>query len=178
MPSFGDEISRLTPHLRRFARALVRGHATQVADDLVQETVVLAMRAERVARGTHLTAWCFAALMRLHRLRHPSASTGPLSDRSGRPANGGPASPTLAFLPRAIAKLDALSLDDREVLLLAALVGMTYAQIAETLHVTRETVLARLTHARRHLDRIDAGASSGLDASGRRRPTGHLRLVK
>ena len=51
MPSFGDDIGRLIPHLRRLARALVRGHSPQAADDLVQETVVLAMRAERVVRG-------------------------------------------------------------------------------------------------------------------------------
>ena len=51
MPGFADDIGKLTPHLRRFARALVRGHAAAAADDLVQETVVLAGRTALPKRG-------------------------------------------------------------------------------------------------------------------------------
>lgn len=180
MPSFGDEISRLIPHLRRLARALVSDHSVQTADDLVQETVVLAMRAERVARGSNLTAWCFATLLRVHRHRRP-ASTSPrptdTRDRTTGEARGAAAG-TLTFLPKSIAKLDALALDDREVLLLASLVGMNYAQIAETLHLTHETVMTRLSRARRQLERPDTVSASRADPLGRPRQIPHLRLVK
>lgn len=184
MPSFGDDIGRLIPHLRRFARALVREHSPQVADDLVQETVVMAMRAERVARGSNLTSWCFAALMRVHRLREPSIMSAHDSGALGVAASGGRGATgsTLPLLPKDIARLDLLPLDEREVLLLAALVGMNYAQIADTLHVPLAAVMARLGQARNRLARADR--SVGPNQSRRSAPVGktraahHLRLVK
>ena len=183
MPLFADDIARLIPHLRRFARALVCGHAVQTADDLVQETVVLAMRAERIACGSNLTTWCFSTLMRVHRLRdhavahaddRPAAVSGPAS----RPDTAVP------FMPKPIARLDMLSLDCREVLLLTVLVGMTYAQIAETLHITVDTVMHRLDLARALLAKAERGAAPvshplAAHAAGRpQREARHLRVVK
>ncbi len=185
MPSFGDDIGRLIPHLRRLARALVRGHSQQAADDLVQETVVLAMRAERVVRGSNLTSWCFAALIRVHRLREPTmmslhdSGAMEVAARGGRGASGS----ALPSLPKDIARLDILPLDEREVLLLAALVGMSYAQIADTLHVPLATVMTRLSQARGRLSRAsrppavdDRGYRSVSPASPR--TAHHLRVVK
>ena len=51
MPGCADDIGKLVPHLRRFARALVRGHGAQAADDLVQETVVAAMKTDGQKHG-------------------------------------------------------------------------------------------------------------------------------
>lgn len=170
MPSFGDELSRLVPHMRRFARALVRGHTAQVADDLVQKTVVLAMRAERMARGPGLRAWCFSSLMRVHRQWEQS-----LPSHAGAAPSAGAAAgaETLAFMPREIARLDALPLESREVLLLIVLVGMNYAQAAETLHVGIETVMARLDTARHILAR-----GQRLPASGRAGAAGSQRTAR
>lgn len=185
MPSFGDDIGRLIPHLRRLARALVRGHSAQAADDLVQETVVLAMRAERVVRGSNLTSWCFAALIRVHRLREPAmmsvhdSGAVEVAARGGRGASGS-AGPSL---PKDIALLDVLPLDEREVLLLAALVGMNYAQIADTLHVPLSTVMSRLGQARGRLAKASQPPSANdrgyrsAQAPGTR-TAHHLRVVK
>ena len=184
MPVFADDIARLIPSMRRFARALVSGHSVQSADDLVQETVVLAMRAERLASGSNLAAWCFSTLMRVHRLREASmmSAVGAVSASPGPAANRGASA--VPFLPKPIARLDVLSLDCREVLLLAVLVGMTYAEIAETLHITPDTVIHRLELARGLMAKADrAGAPPQLQkrVGGPDRPPRqphHLRLVK
>ena len=183
MPVFADDIARLIPHMRRFARALVTGHSVQSADDLVQETVVLAMRAERIASGSNFSAWCFSTLMRVHRLREASmmSAVGAGSTSSAPAASRG--APAVPFLPKPIARLDVLSLECREVLLLAVLVGMTYAQIAETLHITPDTVIHRLDLARGLLAKADrTGAPTQIQRVGGpekplRQPH-HLRLVK
>ena len=172
MPGFADDLGKLTPHLRRFARALVRGNAAQAADDLVQETMVLASRADLPKRGPTLTVWCFATLLRLNRLRNrvPVSATGP----SGAP---------LPFLPKDVLRLDALPLDLREVLLLTALAGLGYLQVAEILDIDVDLVLTRLTQARDLLYRAgDAGSANRRRASAERArhagPASHLRLVK
>ncbi len=182
MPGFADDITRLIPHMRRFARALVRGHSVHVADDLVQETVVLAMRAERLARGPDLTNWCFSTLMRVHRLRECTATAQGEAQATEVAAQGGSngrAPAAVSFLPKDIARLDHLSVDEREVLLLATLVGMSYGQIAITLHVTLDTVMIRLDQARHHLARtVRAALAAGQGAGRQGRPANHLRLVK
>ena len=171
MPGFADDIGKLTPHLRRIARALVPGHGSQAADDLVQETIVLAGRSDLPKRGPVLAIWCFASLVRLNRLRA----------RTPRPAVAG-AEP-LSFLPKDVLRLDTLSLDHREVLLLTVLAGLSYAQVAEVLGIDLALAIDRLTEARDALARIDgegAGRSGRDTGDGRRHPAGstHLRLVK
>ena len=177
MPGCADEIGKLVPHLRRFARALVCGHGAQAADDLVQDTVVAAMRTDSPKRGPALISWSFAALIRFNRLRQrQSASATPGTEPAG---SGAP----LAFLPKEILRLDALSLDHREVLLLTVLAGMSYAQVAEILKTDVDAVFTRLTQARDLLAK-----TGGADMGGRRGPPGeraraagatpHLRLVK
>ena len=174
MPGFADDIGKLVPHLRRFARALVRGHGTQAADDLVQETVVLAMRTDSPKRGPALISWCFGSLIRFNRLRQRQGSSV---------AEPGGSDTTLAFLPKDILRLDALSLDHREVLLLTVLAGMSYAQVAEIMRTDVDSVFTRLTQARDLLAK-----AGGADMGGWRGPAGergrssstapHLRLVK
>ncbi len=174
MPGFADDIGKLTPHLRRFARALVRGHGAQAADDLVQETVVLASRADLPKRGPTLMSWCFAALVRLNRVHqrpHGAAATEP------------PADTPLPFLPKEVLRLDALSLDHREVLLLTVLAGMTYPQVADILNIDVDLVFARLTQARDLLAKANGadfgGRRGAINDRGRQAGgTPHLRLVK
>jgi DNA-directed RNA polymerase specialized sigma24 family protein len=172
MPGFADDLGKLTPHLRRFARALVRGHSASAADDLVQETIVLASRADLPKRGPTLAVWCFAALVRLNRMRN-RAPIAPAGVEGG----GAP----LPFLPKDILRLDALPLEFREVLLLTALAGLAYGQAADVLDVDVSIVFSRLTRARDLLMKSDQ-AAGGRDARTGERIRGggsaHLRLVK
>lgn len=173
MPGFADDLGRLTPHLRRFARALVRGHSACAADDLVQETIVLASRADLPKRGPTLAVWCFAALVRLNRARN-RAPIAPAGVEGG----GAP----LPFMPKDILRLDALPLEFREVLLLTALAGLAYGQVADVLDIDVSIVFSRLTRARDLLVKSDH-AAVGRDARvGERIRAGggpsHLRVVK
>jgi RNA polymerase sigma-70 factor, ECF subfamily len=52
--------------LRRYARALTR--EVEVADDLVQDTIVSALRAEHLFHGEDVRAWMYAILTNLNRL--------------------------------------------------------------------------------------------------------------
>ena len=57
-----DDILPLAPHLRGYARALTAGNV-EFADDLVQDTVMLALQAwKRFTPGTSLKAWLFQIL--------------------------------------------------------------------------------------------------------------------
>ncbi len=173
MPGFADDLGKLTPHLRRFARALVRGHSACAADDLVQETIVLASRSDLPKRGPALAAWCFAALVRLNRLRN-RAPVAPAGVEGG----GAP----LPFLPKDMLRLDALPLEFREVLLLTGLAGLAYGQVADVLDIDVSIVFSRLTRARDLLAKSDH-AAGGRDARVGERIRGsggspHLRLVK
>ena len=86
--------------------------------------------------------------------------------RGGRVAAGS----ALPSLPKDIARLDVLPLDEREVLLLAALVGMSYAQIADTLHVPLSTVMSRLGQARAALPKRADHCPPAIAALALRRP--------
>ena len=171
MPGFADDLGTLTPHLRRFARALVRGHSPCAADDLVQETIVLASRSDLPRRGPGLAVWCFAALVRLNRLRNRA----PVS-AAGVEGGGAP----LPFLPKDILRLDALPLEFREVLLLTALSGLAYDQVGEVLDIDSALVFSRLTRARDLLVKADHAAGGREARVGERARGGanHLRLVK
>lgn len=55
---FRDDLLRLLPHLRRFARAITRG--ADQTDDLVQETLLRAWQSKDHYRpGSNLKAWAF-----------------------------------------------------------------------------------------------------------------------
>src|ERR671926_1801420 len=74
------EILPLLPHLRGYARGLTGGDA-QAADDLVQDTVVLALQAwDSFTPGTNLKAWLFRILHNRHHTirdrRHRRAEVG------------------------------------------------------------------------------------------------------
>ena len=141
-------IEPLIPALRRFARALSRDAET--ADDLVQDTLVRALRAEHLFHGGDLRTWTFTILLNLDRNRRRSLSRRPVlaaiedvdpaaepgSDGTGRDIERG-----LAFLPA----------EQREVLLLVALEGMSYREAADVQGVPIGTVMSRLSRARNTL---------------------------
>jgi RNA polymerase sigma-70 factor, ECF subfamily len=135
----------LIPALRRFARALSRDAET--ADDLVQDTLVRALRAEHLFHGGDLRTWLFTILLNLDRNRRRGLSrrphlavvedvdppAAPTSDGTGRDIQRG-----LALLPS----------EQREVLLLVTLEGMSYREAADVQGVPIGTVMSRLSRAR------------------------------
>ena len=162
-----NELEEHIPHLRRYARALARNR--DIADDLVQETLLRALDAELRWRGGNLRVWLFTILTNLNRnrlralvRRAPHDGLEAVDAALPTPATNGEG--------RDIARaLDSISTDQREVLLLVALEGLSYADCARTLAVPIGTVMSRLSRARvafKHA--LDNGKPSGA----------HLRLVK
>lgn len=145
MSTFRHSIESCIPALRRYGRALTRDAET--ADDLVQDTLVRALRSEHLFHGGDVRAWLFTILTNLNRNRLRSLarrpSTGQLdendaADLAGPEAGG-----------RDIERALALLVDDqRQALLLVTLEGLSYREIAEVQGVPIGTVMSRLARAR------------------------------
>ena len=150
MAGVRDGLAGLIPSLRRLARALT--HDRDTADDLVQDTLARALTHESLWRGGSLKAWAVTILLNQHRNRQRALSrrgrTDPLDE--ARIAGGLPASTDVEL--KAIERGLALLPDEqREVLLLVALEGLTYKEAADALGIPIGTVMSRLSRARASL---------------------------
>ena len=170
------------PRLRAFARSLTNGDR-QLADDLVQDTVVNALRAQRqFTPGTNLEAWLFAILRnrfrslvgrRRNRLEQPQDDeelervfwTPPAQD----------AVIEIAAFRRAFRDL---APSHREVLVLVGVHGLSYERVAEICGCQIGTVKSRINRARTVLKAkllgedaaAPAGQSKGTERRRRRLP--------
>jgi len=177
--SVRDELSQMTPRLRRFARALTQASpaASDTADELVHATFMRILECGLSERKSDLVMQVFSLLTQLHReSQHhlPSEIAEAASAGDLRGEDGLARVSSSAMLPKGLtAALAGLRLDEREALLLVALEGFSYAQAARILHVSRSGLLARLGRARVKLS--EALADTPTQPSARRM---HLRLVK
>ena len=168
MPDLRGQLSEEIPRLRRFARALTRDRET--ADDLVQDTLVRALRAETRWAGTNLRVWLFTILANLNRNRlrglarkAPHADLDEADDGHSVPATSGESGDI-------IRALDALSAEHREVIILVGVEGLSYDECAEALAIPVGTVMSRLFRARTLLrERLNASDPGGPP---------HLRVIK
>jgi RNA polymerase sigma-70 factor (ECF subfamily) len=147
MSAFRDDVESMIPALRRYARALTRD--VDIADDLVQDTLVRALRSERLFLGGDLRSWLYTILTNLNRNRRRSLARRPqfaplqntTADASGTEAEGRDIARALATLVE----------DQRSVLLLVMLEGLSYREVAEIQGVPIGTVMSRLARARAHV---------------------------
>lgn len=145
MSGFRQDIQATIPALRRYARALARDRET--ADDLVQDTLVRALRSEHLFHGGDIRSWLYTILTNLNRNRLRSLSRRPSltpiedADAPGMPGPeaGG------RDIERALATLVE---DQRVALLLVVLEGLSYREVAEVQGVPIGTVMSRLARAR------------------------------
>lgn len=145
MATFRQSVEVTIPALRRYARALTRD--ADLADDLVQDTLVRALRSEHLFHGGDVRSWMYTILTNLNRNRLRSLSRRPpmasiddndAPDMSG-PEGGG------RDIERALATLVE---DQRHALLLVVLEGLSYREVAEVQGVPIGTVMSRLARAR------------------------------
>src|SRR3954463_10777145 len=73
---FRTDVEAAIPALRRYARALTRNADT--ADDLVQDTLVRALRSEHLFHGGDIRSWLYTILTNLNRNRLRSLARRPL----------------------------------------------------------------------------------------------------
>jgi RNA polymerase sigma-70 factor (ECF subfamily) len=150
---FAQMVELAIPALRRYARALTRDR--DIADDIVQETLVRALRSEHLFQGTDARAWLYTILTNLNRNRLRSLARRPPLSPIQENDVCDLAGPELGIrdIDRAIA---ALAEDQRSALLLVVLEGLTYREVAEVQGVPIGTVMSRMARARAqiktHLD--------------------------
>jgi RNA polymerase sigma-70 factor, ECF subfamily len=163
----GDDLVAQLPHLRAFARSLVGGDRPHLADDLVQDTVVLALRSwEQFTPGTDLKAWLFRILHNrcrsVHRRKHVASEVHveDLEHRATVPAAQEGRLELAAFK----AAFAALGPAHREVLVLAGVHGLPYERIAEVCGCELGTVKSRTNRARNLLKAMLLGEGGSLKA--------------
>ncbi|HVG51450.1 MAG TPA: sigma-70 family RNA polymerase sigma factor [Xanthobacteraceae bacterium] len=145
MTSFGQRVEAAIPALRRYARALT--HDADLADDLVQDTLVRALRSEHLFAGEEVRSWLYTIMTNLNRNRKRSLARrppiAPLGDDDA--ADASDSSAGLRDIERALASLGE---DQRAALLLVTLEGLSYRETAEVQGVAIGTVMSRLARAR------------------------------
>jgi RNA polymerase sigma-70 factor (ECF subfamily) len=104
MSAFRQSVEAMIPALRRYARALARD--ADIADDLVQDTLVRALRSERLFLGGDVRSWLYTILTNLNKNRRRSLARRPQfmplldnnPDASGTEAEGRDIARALATL--------------------------------------------------------------------------------
>jgi len=148
MIAFRPSVEAMIPALRRYARALTRD--ADIADDLVQDTLVRALRSEKLFHGGDIRSWLYTILTNLNRNRRRSLARRPsisqLNEDDEPSANGTEAEGR--DIERA---LFGLVEEQRSALLLVMLEGLTYREVADIQGVPIGTVMSRLARARAHI---------------------------
>ena len=145
MSVFAKDLEAAIPALRRYARALTRD--AEIADDLVQDTLVRALRSQHLFHGGEVRSWLYTILTNLNRNRLRSLARRPATSPLGEadaPQVAGPEAGE-RDIERALASLVE---DQRSALLLVVLEGLSYREVAEVQGVPIGTVMSRLSRAR------------------------------
>ncbi len=145
------------PRLRLYARALRRNR--EDADDLVQDTLERAWSRAGLWQGVgDMRTWLFSIMHNLHvdALRRGRLDMVELGEHIPEIPVAATQAERLDLrdLNKALA---ALPDEQREVLLLVALEGLAYAEIAEALDIPIGTVMSRLSRGRDRLRGLIAG---------------------
>lgn len=157
-----DELVAMAPRLRRFAYSLC-GDIDR-GDDLVQSACVKALTAlDKFQPGSRLDSWMFRIIqncyfdeMRRRKIR--GENTAIEADLEISDSGVGARAPEDRLeLARVRAAMAALPEDQRAVLALVAIEGLTYAEAADALGAPIGTVMSRLSRARAKLKQLFEG---------------------
>lgn len=165
LPVFERELTQLLPRLRRFAHALSRNSAD--ADDLTQATVERALRSQgQWQPGTRLDSWAYRIMRNLwidtvrsrgRRERHEA----PPEEAASVGEDPREAIESSLELERAMAAMQRLPDEQREVVALILVEGFGYREAAELLDLPIGTVSSRLVRGRTALLQMLGGEADG-----------------
>jgi len=162
VPGVLSSIESCIPALRRYAFALVR--KPQDAEDLVHDTLVRALDKLHTRRHGEVRPWLFAIMhnlfvsqIRRSRLRSRSESLDEVSDTA--PSLPGGQEERLRCRDM-VEALRCLPLEQRTVVLLVSVEGMSYAEVSRVLGIPIGTVMSRLSRGRERLRQITEGEES------------------
>jgi len=158
MDEFLDQLTKSIPYLRRYAYALVKDSSG--ADDLVQDCLErgLAKRHQWKGEG-NLKPWLYRILSNIHLNHYRQNKTNPvhspdeLTERTSMDLGTHKTSHQLDHLylrdlDKAITQLPD---EQKQVLLLVVLEGLSYAEVANITQIPLGTVMSRLSRARETL---------------------------
>ena len=170
------QIVELLPRLRRFALGLTGAPAD--ADDLVQMAVERAIgRLDQWTVGTRLDSWLFRIVQNLHRNARRDAANqarilGALAPTVIRVEDGVATAHGFATAGRVWDAVMALPAEQRVVVIMVCVEGMSYRETAEVLDVPMGTVTSRLARGRAAISRAleedlaPVGAAVGHERKG------------
>lgn len=158
----GDGIIQLLPRLRRFARTLVGN--PHDADDLVQIAIERALaKSGQLRVDAPLSAWMFGILRnawidetRARARRNRLFAAEELGEQVADPTSGQQAESLV--VQEAVARLSA---EQREVIGLVLIEGLSYREAADILEVPVGTVTSRLARAREALQTMLGNTPEG-----------------
>jgi RNA polymerase sigma factor (sigma-70 family) len=161
--AFRDQLAALLPRLRRFGRTLARHR--EDADDLVQLALERALlRADQWEPGTRLDSWMFRIMQNAWidetRARERRGQTFVPEDEADTLGAATPDAQVEALaVRRAVARLND---EQRTVVGLVLVEGLSYAEAAEVLGLPIGTVTSRLARAREALQGMLDAPRGGL----------------
>ena len=170
---FLADVESCIPSLRRYARALL--HQAADADDLVQDCLERAIgRRHLWLGGDTVRPWLFRIMRNIHANRarrlHGGPAFEPIEATEAEPADAEAQTAGVALREMGTA-LARLPDEQRQVVLMVALSGMSYRDCAAALDLPIGTVMSRLARGRERLRRALEG-----EVVHRREP--QLRRVK
>ena len=154
-PAFNTELAAVWPRLRRFAHALARDSAD--ADDLAQMAAEKAFRSfGQYQAGTRFDSWifriCRTVWIDMVRSRgRRSAHEAPAEAGEDQGFDPRPATEAAIDLQRAMAAMQRLPEEQREVVALILIEGFGYREAAEILDQPIGTISSRLARGRQAL---------------------------
>jgi RNA polymerase sigma-70 factor (ECF subfamily) len=156
VPDFNSLVERESPRLRRYARALTR--SGDRADDLVQEVLIRAIsKAHLWQTGTDIRAWLFTIMHNqyVNMVRHAMREEATIDIEQMSSPLVATTDPTASCQLRELERaLTCLPDEQREIILLVGLEGMSYEAAAQVLSVPVGTVRSRLSRGREALRRL------------------------
>lgn len=178
MGVFREDVAALVPHLRAFARSLTGGDV-HLADDLVQDTIVNALQAQRqFTPGTNLKAWLFTILRNRFRsvITRKHVKSEVAADEDLEKRVWGPAVQEVGIEIDAFRRaFRALTPAHREVLVLVGVHGLPYDEVARICGCEVGTVKSRVSRARGLLKKMLLEGEIPLES---REPRGTMRSLE
>jgi len=162
------QMMAVLPRLRRFALALTGRSAD--ADDLVQDTVERALRSlSQFVPDTRMDSWMFRIAQNLwiDKMRANKVRSGTVNDMEAAEnvaVDGVRATEAHMLLKSTLCALAELPAEQREVVALVLIDGISYREAAAILDVPIGTVTSRLARAREALSTRVFGAGNPEDA--------------
>ena len=146
------------PSLRRYAWTLLRNSSD--ADDLVQDCLLKALdRIDTLRAASDLRSWLFTIMHNLYvnRWRRMKLRARIGADDAEAELAVGPSQQASAEIQDVLRGLSALTEEQRQIVLLVAVEGFQYGEVAAMLGIPVGTVMSRLSRARDRLKEFVEG---------------------